>query len=300
MLTHTHTHKETEHRLGHTLSLSLKMTTRNIGGDSDDVHYRYRMPALVVKVEGRGNGIKTVVLNLADVAKSLHMHPAYITKFFGIELGAQSKFDASNERATINGCHSVPDLHHILDRFIQQFILCPACQLPELNMKMKSSSIKIQCDACGAASRLQSTHRIVSYMTKNPPNSFGVPKHVQKSQKKMRGDSSPDLYMYECKGEFIVSEELHASQQVTEKEEEEEDKKKKKKNAKVPFSDTHMMNCIWKCHVLTLCLFVCVCDHTCVGIVVLSFPLTRRQTNVEEDGYFFCCCCRCCYICKQR
>jgi translation initiation factor 5 len=156
----------------------------NIGGDSRDMNYRYRMPVLVTKVEGRGNGIKTVIVNMVDIAKALHIHPAYPTKFFGIELGAQSKFNVSTERAIVNGCHQAADLAKILDRFIQQFILCPNCKLPELKMGVKSTSIKIECAACGHASQIKSAHRLVGYMTKNPPKSFTADSKGDKDDEK--------------------------------------------------------------------------------------------------------------------
>jgi len=168
----------------------------NIGGDSRDMNYRYRMPVLVTKVEGRGNGIKTVVVNMVDIAKALHIHPAYPTKFFGIELGAQSKYNVSTERAIVNGCHQAGDLSKILNRFIEQFILCPNCKLPELKTLIKSASIKIECAACGHASQIKSAHRLVGYMTKNPPKSFEEGKgdkdddKDKKKGKKSKGDKA--------------------------------------------------------------------------------------------------------------
>ncbi len=38
------------------------------------------MPKLIGKVEGRGNGIKTVVTNMADIAKALSRPPTYTIK----------------------------------------------------------------------------------------------------------------------------------------------------------------------------------------------------------------------------
>ena len=41
-----------------------------------DQFYRYKMPAVQAKIEGRGNGIKTNVVNMVDVAKALARPPA--------------------------------------------------------------------------------------------------------------------------------------------------------------------------------------------------------------------------------
>ncbi len=47
----------------------------NIRRDVDDMFYRYKMPKLQAKIEGKGNGIKTLVVNMVDVAKSLNRPP---------------------------------------------------------------------------------------------------------------------------------------------------------------------------------------------------------------------------------
>ncbi len=44
--------------------------------DLNDPHFRYKMPMITSKIEGKGNGIKTVCTNLIALAKSLHRPPA--------------------------------------------------------------------------------------------------------------------------------------------------------------------------------------------------------------------------------
>lgn len=49
-------------------------------GRSDDPTYRYKMPKLVTRIEGRGNGIRTVNVNMDDVAEALSRSAEDITK----------------------------------------------------------------------------------------------------------------------------------------------------------------------------------------------------------------------------
>jgi translation initiation factor 5 len=145
------------------------MSLINIGGDPDDASYRYKMPALVTKIEGRGNGIKTVVVNMSDVSKALHCEPGYPTKFLGIELGAISKYTPATERAVVNGAHQQPDMQKLLMKFIEIFVLCPTCSLPEIKYKVKSTAIKIDCAACGHNGKLKTQHKLVTYILNHPP-----------------------------------------------------------------------------------------------------------------------------------
>ena len=47
----------------------------NVNREVNDAFYRYKMPAIMAKVEGKGNGIKTVIVNMIDIARSLNREP---------------------------------------------------------------------------------------------------------------------------------------------------------------------------------------------------------------------------------
>jgi len=143
----------------------------NIGGIADDEFFRYKMPPLQAKVEGRGNGIKTRIVNCAQVAKALKRPPGYVCKFFGCELGAQTRINEDTGEYIVNGAHTVETLSGVLQKFIKMFVLCRSCNLPETDLKVnvKSHSIKAKCTACGNVEVVDLTHKLCSYIFSNPP-----------------------------------------------------------------------------------------------------------------------------------
>lgn len=150
----------------------------NIGGDAKDTSYRYKMPPLKSKIEGRGNGIKTVILNILEVSKCLKMDPRYTTKFFGVELGAQSKYDPKRDNGVgvVNGAFQTKELQGHLKTFVNEIILCPKCRYPETKIvkcDKKRDQLEIECAACGNNGPLPTEHRIVQYFIKHPPPTVG-------------------------------------------------------------------------------------------------------------------------------
>jgi hypothetical protein len=51
------------------------MAMINVNRQTNDMFYRYKMPKLAAKVEGTGNGIKTVLVNITAIAKALNRPP---------------------------------------------------------------------------------------------------------------------------------------------------------------------------------------------------------------------------------
>jgi len=191
--------------------LNITGTTEN-----SDPSFRYKMPRLVAKIEGRGNGIKTVVVNMSDIADAIN-RPAVRALGFRVEnrqgkgnaayllsvsrsalLPRRSRFPPNSlgpssgrrrggnprrvtarllaterccatylllewrgvllasdpllqvEKATVNGAHTAADLQKLLNVFIDKFVLCPNCKLPETALVVKKGIIFHRCSACGA------------------------------------------------------------------------------------------------------------------------------------------------------
>lgn len=142
----------------------------NIRRDNKDPFYRYKMPPIQAKIEGRGNGIKTAVLNTSDVARALSRPPSYIIKYFGFELGAQTSISESTERYLVNGVHDAAKLQDSLDGFIAKFVLCGSCKNPETEfVVLKDGNLEKDCKACGAKTLVDPRHKLTSFIVKNPP-----------------------------------------------------------------------------------------------------------------------------------
>lgn len=160
----------------------------NVNRSVADPFYRYKMPKLSAKVEGKGNGIKTVITNMSDIAKALERPPMYPTKYFGCELGAQTNFDAKNERYIVNGEHDANKLQDILDGFIKKFVLCKSCENPETQFFVRKNCIKSKCKACGCQFDIDLKHKLSTFIMKNPPKiDVDFSKAEEKNGKKTSG-----------------------------------------------------------------------------------------------------------------
>jgi len=160
-----------------------------------------------LQVEGKGNGIKTVVVNMVEIGKALNrpasckfsnvtsgrgiilhdimkwhtghliLHTPSLSidpcKYFGCELGAQTQMDPKTGRYIVNGAHESSKLQDMLDGFIKKFVLCPGCDNPETELLVSASKGKISqtCKACGYHGMIDPRHRLTTFIIKNPPTS---------------------------------------------------------------------------------------------------------------------------------
>eukprot|EP00752_Nemacystus_decipiens_P010461 g9320.t1 len=191
----------------------------------DDPEYRYKMPRVIGKVEGRGNGIKTVIFNVMDLSLALKRDPGEVCKFFGTELGAQTRYNEEDERAIVNGAHTNATLQQLVHKYVELFVLCPNCRLPESKYKIKNGAIFHKCYACGAKEMVDMSHKLCTYIV-------NTAKKAKKGKDKEKDSKEKKREKKEKKKE---EESLNGNDSPKEKKEKK--KKDKKKREKENASD---------------------------------------------------------------
>jgi translation initiation factor 5 len=131
----------------------------NVDG-SDDPGYRYRMPRAEVCVERRG----TLLKNCGEIAKALHRPPQYLAKFCGLLLGCHAEFDEEQRAAVIRGDHLPATVHGLVRKFIDGWVLCARCRLPETRLEVGRSKVTFDCKACGARRGASAEHKLTAFI----------------------------------------------------------------------------------------------------------------------------------------
>jgi len=177
---------------------------KNLSLVPNDPGSRYKTRQLQIQVVGKSKMIKTVMVNILDVAKDCQVPPSYVGIFMGYEIGAQAKFDAKKperQQAFLSGEHDPKDLSRIFVHFLTEVVLCPNCNLPEIVINVETKQVCGQCRACGANSPLPiSNEKFKRYVINHPPvgtkGNFGVapaaPKKKSSETKKSKKKDDED------------------------------------------------------------------------------------------------------------
>jgi translation initiation factor 5 len=145
------------------------------------------MPILTTKPEGKGDGSRTIILNMSDVARALNRPPTYITKLF--TLGAQATFDKKNDRYIVSGAHDASSSAWTARRLHREVCAVRIVQksgnwAPYPQAGRAESSIVRGCKACGARTGIDMQHKLTGFIVKNPLTK------IKKGKNKDTGDAA--------------------------------------------------------------------------------------------------------------
>merc|ERR1712228_491981 len=120
-----------------------------------------------------------------------------------------------------NGAHTDVALQTLMKRYIDKFVLCPSCGLPETEYKIKSNQISHRCAACGAKESIEMSHKLCTYILAQDKKAKKDGKSKDKKKKKEDSDEEKKKKKKEKKDKDSDGENA-----------DEEKKKKKKKEKK--------------------------------------------------------------------
>ena len=123
------------------------MALVNIRDNVLDQFERYQMPDLEFRVKVQGQYSNSYITNLPAIAKALKTNPQFIVKYYGWNLSTQAKF--KKDELQLKGTFDKDQLMKCLRGFINGYLICSKCDLPELDNVCKKKRISTRCRACG-------------------------------------------------------------------------------------------------------------------------------------------------------
>ncbi|TYL36032.1 translation initiation factor IF-2 subunit beta [Natronococcus pandeyae] len=112
----------------------------DIGGDES----RLEIP----DPETQKDGAFTRFTNLDDIADVLSRDDEHVHRFIQREMGTSGKLE--NGRGRYNGTFSEQDFSAAIDAYVDEYVLCSECGLPDTRLVREDRTPMLRCDACGA------------------------------------------------------------------------------------------------------------------------------------------------------
>ncbi|PSP89108.1 translation initiation factor IF-2 subunit beta [Halobacteriales archaeon QS_4_69_34] len=102
----------------------------------------------VPDAQAQKDGAFTRLTNLGAVADALSRDPEHIHRVVQRELGTNGQYD--DGRARYNGSFSGEDFDSAIESYVEEFVRCSECGLPDTKLVMEDRTRMLRCEACGA------------------------------------------------------------------------------------------------------------------------------------------------------
>jgi translation initiation factor 5 len=122
----------------------------NIGG-VEDAYYRYKMPKMETHTESK-NGGTTIIDNIDGIALKLGRDSKKdLVKYFKKHLSCNVSYD-KKKGLVIPAKKEIEELTSILESYINKYVICPICKVPETTIEETKKKTTLMCAACGGTS----------------------------------------------------------------------------------------------------------------------------------------------------
>jgi translation initiation factor 2 subunit 2 len=114
--------------------------------DVSSKHERLELPRLRQSVIG----MRTVIYNFKEIADALNRDPQHLLKYLTREMATAATMQES--RVIFQGKFSSETLGRLIQRYMENFVVCPVCKLPDTKIVKEKRLSFLICEACGAKS----------------------------------------------------------------------------------------------------------------------------------------------------
>lgn len=97
-------------------------------------------------------GMRTIFHNFKQVAEALNRDPEHLLKYLSGEMATAGTYQ--DPRVVFNGKFSRRTLETLIKRYMDQYVTCPVCGLPDTKIVKENRLSFLVCEACGAKSSI--------------------------------------------------------------------------------------------------------------------------------------------------
>lgn len=106
---------------------------------------RFSLPDPIVRQEGN----VTVYENFQRTLDALGREDDGVMKYLQKELGTSASIDERG-RLRLTGSFRARRVHEAMDAYVDTYVRCPECELPDTRLETRNGETALRCDACGA------------------------------------------------------------------------------------------------------------------------------------------------------
>ena len=97
---------------------------------------------------GETDGAFTRLTNLNEIADAVGRDADHLHRFIQKSLGTNGQFDG--QQARYNGTFSIADFDAAIGSYVEEFVTCAQCGLPDTRLTLEDGNQMLRCEACGA------------------------------------------------------------------------------------------------------------------------------------------------------
>jgi translation initiation factor 2 subunit 2 len=97
--------------------------------------------------------MRTIISNFKDVAGAFDRDPQHILKFLTREMATAATYH--DGRAIFQGKFRHDSFERLLQRYMENFVICPVCKRPDTKVVKEKRLTFLVCKACGARSSVK-------------------------------------------------------------------------------------------------------------------------------------------------